>query len=193
MAEADLPELGEYSLRTQVLAVSGLAVCFLVAAFVTGATSWPIGWISVSAGLGLALLVLAAYDLKAHILPNAVTLPLLLAGLAVNGLWPVSLLWASLGAICGYGLIAGLRWLWLKRKGIEAIGLGDAKMLAAGGAWVGASGLSMTLLIASGAGLLVALIGRSYFKNRALPFGFFLALGIWASWCFWITPLALII
>ena len=193
MAEPDLPQLGEYSLPTQGLAMFGLLLCFLVAAFAMEATAWPMGWIGVSAILGLTLLVLAAHDLNAHILPNALTLPLLIAGLAVNAVWPISLFWSGLGAICGYGLIAGLRWLWLRRKGIEAIGLGDAKMLAAGGAWVGASGLSLILLIASSAGLAVALIGRSYFKDKALPFGFFLALGIWVSWCFWVTPLILIV
>ncbi|MEM7493221.1 MAG: A24 family peptidase [Pseudomonadota bacterium] len=192
MAEPDLPKLGEYSLRTQALAITALLLCFLVAAFATGAKAWPVGWIGVSAILGLTLLVLAAYDLSAHILPNVLTLPLLVAGLVVNAIWPISLVWSGLGALCGYGLIAGLRWLWLRRKGIEAIGLGDAKMLAAGGAWVGASGLSLILLIASSAGLAVALIGRSYFKDKALPFGFFLALGIWVSWCFWVTPLVLI-
>ncbi|MEL8056190.1 MAG: prepilin peptidase [Pseudomonadota bacterium] len=189
MAEPELPQVGEYSPRAQLLAGALLGVIFIILWFVSGGLGWPSGWFVISVGLGAVLLTLAAFDMHAHILPDLLTLPLLLAGLLVNGLWPISLLWAAIGAASGYGLIAGLRWLWLRRTGVEAIGLGDAKLLAAGGAWVGAAGLPIVLLVASSTGLAAALLGGSYFKDKALPFGVFLALGVWVSWCFWVTPL----
>lgn len=187
MADPDLPEVGEYSQRAQILVCAGLGVIFILVLTLAGGANWSLAWLLISVSLGVILLALAAIDMRAHILPDVLTLPLLLAGLIVNGLWPMSLLWSGIGAVCGYGLIAGLRWLWLRRTGLEAIGLGDAKMLAAAGAWVGAAGLPFVLLVASGMGLAVALAGRSYFEQKALPFGVFLALGTWVSWCVWVT------
>ncbi|MEL7231476.1 MAG: A24 family peptidase [Pseudomonadota bacterium] len=188
MAEPELPEVGAYSPRLQVLICVALVLGFVGLAMMAGALSWDVGWVAISVGLAGALIALSTFDLNAHILPDVLTLPLLLAGLVMSGLCPVSLFWSGIGAAVGYGLIAGLRWLWLRRRGVEAIGLGDAKLLAAGGAWVGASGLPLMLLVASGLGLLAALLSARYFVDKALPFGVFLSIGIWVSWCFWLSP-----
>ncbi|MEM1087818.1 MAG: prepilin peptidase [Pseudomonadota bacterium] len=188
MADPDLPEVGEYSPIVQGAVSFVLLLGFFVVAIIAGGGDWASQWAWMSVGLALILVVLAAFDMKAHILPDALTLPLLLAGLVLHGLWPIDLLWSGVGAVCGYGLIAGLRWIWMQRRGIEAIGLGDAKMLAAGGAWVGAAGLPIVLLVASGSALIVVLLSDGYFRDKALPFGVFLAVGIWASWCFWVSP-----
>ena len=101
----------------------------------------------------------------------------------VTGAWVQALV----GAALGYGLIAGLAAYWRKTRGYEGIGLGDAKLLAAGGAWVGVMGLPVILLIASILGLLAGVIVSSAPQSRqarlALPFGPCLRIGIWIVWC----------
>src|SRR4051812_36039934 len=68
-------------------------------------------------GLGATLLALALADLRSGILPDLLTLPLLLAGLAVSG-WreggvPTD---AILGAVLGYGAFAGLAALYRRLR-----------------------------------------------------------------------------
>jgi leader peptidase (prepilin peptidase)/N-methyltransferase len=96
--------------------------------------------------------------------------------------------------VIGYALIAGLGWAWRTIRGYEGIGLGDAKLLAAGGAWVGIMGLPSILLIASGTGLLVSLIvsqrSRLSQDRIAIVFGPSLAFGIWVVWCWPILTFA---
>jgi len=140
----------------------------------------------VSLGLGGALLMLSYIDLRTGLLPDILTWPLVAFGLgyaAHEGF----LVLALAGAVMGYALIAGIGLFWRRAKGYEGIGLGDAKLLAAGGAWVGAYGLPIVLLIASGTGLIAALIAaqraRSSPEKSAIVFGPCLALGIWGVWC----------
>lgn len=138
-----------------------------------------------SLGLGSGLLILGYVDLRTGLLPDILTWPLVAFGLgyaAHSG----DLRLALAGAVIGYGLIAGLAYFWRQTRGYEGIGLGDAKLLAAGGAWVGAIGLPMILLVASTAGLLVALtvsqITRYPQDRAAIAFGPCLGLGTWIVW-----------
>lgn len=144
-----------------------------------------------SLGLATALLILAYIDLRTGLLLDVINFPLIAAGIA----WSVfaapgtgvGWLHSVLGAALGYGLIAGLAYAWRRWRGYEGIGLGDAKLLAAGGAWVGVTMLPVILFVASTTGLLVALIvslrSQSTGDRVALPFGPCLALGIWIVWC----------
>ena len=73
-------------------------------------------------------------------------------------------------------------------RGRDGLGGGDAKLLAAGGAWVGISGLPTVLFAGAGtaliaAGILILAVYRLR-RDTALPFGPFLALGIWFVWFF---------
>ena len=134
------------------------------------------------------LLALSAIDLETGLLPNWLTLPLIGVGLVQNwaighAMWPF-----VLGGLTGYLLIFLLSAHWMRARGERGIGLGDAKMLAASGTWVGVFALPGVLLIASGAGL-VLVIASAWVKNTsvgarmAIPFGPFLALGTWTVWC----------
>jgi leader peptidase (prepilin peptidase)/N-methyltransferase len=117
---------------------------------------------------GLALLIITYTDLDLWVIPNAVVLPVAAVGLGVAAFDPsilgVDPIEAVVAAFGGYGLIAGLRWVYLKRRGIEALGLGDGKLLAMVGAFCGASGLFWTVAAGSIQGLLLAvpllLVGR---------------------------------
>ncbi|CAM3694941.1 prepilin peptidase [Polynucleobacter arcticus] len=129
----------------------------------------------------LALLYLAYVDWRSFRLPNAITLPLIFLGITINlvpDLRFVSASSAILGAALGYGslwlLNAGYRLL----KHRNGIGMGDAKLLAALGAWLGWGALPSILLIASIAGLLGGIAWLLLHRHRlhqAFPFGPFLA------------------
>ena len=145
-----------------------------------------------SLGLAAGLLLLSYTDLRTGLLIDILTWPLVAFGLGYAA-YAGTLAYALAGAVIGYALIAGLRLIWRSIRGYEGIGLGDAKLLAAGGAWVGVMGLPLILLFASGSGILVALTvsqrSRLSQDRTAIAFGPCLAFGIWVVWCWNSLPL----
>ena len=127
------------------------------------------------------LLVLALIDLDHMILPDRLTLPGLALGLLIQPLWPrTSWRSALLGALLGAGLIVAINALWWLLRRVQGFGLGDAKMLAMIGAFLGPEGIAVTLLFATFSGSLVGvyLMGRRRIDlTGKLPFGTFLAMG----------------
>ncbi|HSR71896.1 MAG TPA: A24 family peptidase [Kiloniellales bacterium] len=169
--------------------VAALGIAAWSLAVVPGWLAWP------SAALGWALLVLAAIDARHLTLPDAVSLPLIAGGLILAGaLDPARLPEHLIGAALGFLLVVGLRRVWLRLRGREAIGLGDARLLAAAGAWLGWAGLPSVILLAAGAGLLawLALLPAARRRGedawaaaaRELPFGPFLAGAFWLVWLY---------
>jgi leader peptidase (prepilin peptidase) / N-methyltransferase len=143
---------------------------------------------------GWALLTLAWIDLRTMILPDVLTLPLLALGLAVTGLArPDSLADHMLAAALGYLSLAAVAWAYRRFRGRDGLGLGDAKLLGAIGAWLGLSFLPLALLLAACAGLVAAggaaLAGKRLTAATAIPFGPFLALSGWLLWLYadWIN------
>ena len=131
--------------------------------------------------LGWTLLALAWIDAQTLLLPDALTLPLLAAGLAeAFALAPETLADRALGAAAGWGGLAALGWLWRRLRHRDALGEGDAKLLGAGGAWLGWAALPDTLALAALAGIVAALAqhGRAA-AARPVAFGPWLALAIW--------------
>ena len=128
-----------------------------------------------------ALLAMSAIDIDTHLLPDSLTLPLLWAGLIVNfnGMF-ASLHDAVAVAIAGYLVLWVVHWLFKLVRGVEGMGYGDFKLLAALGAWLGWIALPQIVLIAAVAGAVVGLAatwrGRMRFEEP-LPFGPFLAAG----------------
>nr|WP_181969845.1 A24 family peptidase [Paraburkholderia sp. DHOC27] len=132
-------------------------------------------------GLCAALLAMSAIDIDTHLLPDSLTLPLLWAGLIVNfGGMFTSLHNAVAGAIAGYLVLWVVHWIFKLVRGVEGMGYGDFKLLAALGAWLGWAALPQIILIAAVAGAVVGLaatwVGRMRFEEP-LPFGPFLAAG----------------
>ncbi len=84
------------------------------------------------------------------------------------------------GAIAGYLVLWVVHWLFKLVRGVEGMGYGDFKLLAALGAWLGWTALPQIVLIAAVAGAVVGLAatwrGRMRFEEP-LPFGPFLAAG----------------
>jgi leader peptidase (prepilin peptidase)/N-methyltransferase len=137
--------------------------------------------------LGCALVVLFAVDLEHHLLPNAITLPgivvgflLSLAGEPDEPGWLASLAGIALGA----GVLYGVAEAYYRIRHEEGLGMGDVKMLAMVGAFLGWKLTLLTLVMASFTGSLVGVgliaTGRGSLKY-ALPFGTFLAMGAAAA------------
>jgi leader peptidase (prepilin peptidase)/N-methyltransferase len=135
-----------------------------------------------------ACLALAAIDAEFQILPDKITLSGIAVGILLaffsRSRTPVS---ALVGAAVGGGGLYLIAFLYEKIAGQEGMGLGDVKMLAMIGAFLGASGVLVSVLLASLAGSLVGVgaiaLGRGDRRMR-LPFGVFLAAGGVAAFFF---------
>ena len=164
----------------------------LVAAIALSVDDPPRAWLDCL--FGWWLLALGWIDLRRWVLPDALTLPLIVAGLVAAVLFvPEELLDRALGAAFGYLALRAIAALYRVMRQREGLGGGDAKLLAAGGAWVGVAALPQVILAAALAALLGAvalrLTGVRMHAHSALPFGPFLALAIWAAWL--LGPLSL--
>ena len=157
----------------------GTAALFAALAWRMGAQPATLLWCAMAA----VLLALALIDWDTTVLPDAMTLPLLWAGLlaAALGWLPGLPLLQSL-----YGAVAGYMSLWLVYQffklatGKEGMGFGDFKLLAALGAWLGWQAILPIVLMASILGAAVGLVmkaGGSLRQGRFVPFGPFLAGG----------------
>jgi len=155
----------------------------LAVAFIFGASvwRWGVSWSSLSAIIFACLmLLLALIDADHRILPNVITLPGILVGLALSFVNPRVIWWDALvGAVLAGGLLYLVAWIYLKVRGQEGMGMGDVKMIAMIGAFIGWKGALLTIFLGSLIGSLVgialmAIKGRDW--DYALPFGTFLAL-----------------
>lgn len=126
---------------------------------------------------GWMLLALAAIDFRTGFLPDRLTLPLIGGGLAANaaGLFATPFD-AAIGALAGYlsFRLIGEAFLLLRKK--EGLGQGDAKLLAALGAWTGWQALPAIVFLGAAATLFVVLIAMFSASNKAegnpeIPFG----------------------
>lgn len=125
---------------------------------------------------------LAVVDRATFRLPDRLTLPLIGVGLvwsgAMLGGWP----WTALfGAAIGYALFAAIGWGFFRWRGVEDLGLGDAKLLAAGGAWTGVETLPWIVLLAT-LGALVAALSTGAGRGVRIAFEPWLALAIGICW-----------
>lgn len=148
------------------------------------------GWVLIaSCVLGWALLALALIDWRDLVLPDPLTLFLLLSGLAAAfAIDPSQLNDRLIGAAAGFALFALLAWGYRAVRKREGMGFGDAKLIGGLGAWVSWQGLATVVLFAAVLGLLVvlgrALMGARLSATDRLPFGTFLALAGWLVWLY---------
>jgi leader peptidase (prepilin peptidase)/N-methyltransferase len=137
--------------------------------------------------LGWLLLTLAVLDWRHFWLPDVLTLPLAFLGLTI-GLWATNapLIDRAIGAAAGYGALLAVAVGYRALRGREGLGLGDAKLLGALGAWFGWQALPFILFLSALLGLLVVLVaalgGRRADAATQVPLGTFLAIGAVPGW-----------
>src|SRR6185503_13792933 len=129
------------------------------------------------AALSAILIALIATDLEERILPDEFTLGGTVLGIALSGVVPLDpgiasfLMWGAIGprwssvvesltgAFLASGLIWGFAWIYGKLRKRDVLGLGDVKMIAMLGAFLG---LEEALLILCVAGFFGSLVGVLY-------------------------------
>jgi leader peptidase (prepilin peptidase)/N-methyltransferase len=161
----------------------------LAVALWSAAVSTDVAPLWASCLLGWTLLALAAGDLRYFLLPDFLTVPLIMGGLIAAWLFARSGFAANvIGAVAGYLFVVLLREIYRRIRHREGMGMGDAKLLAASGAWVTWQGLPSVVLLAAVTGLAYALLrfGRAggIALNKPVPFGAFLCLGTWIVWLY---------
>ncbi|HVF41887.1 MAG TPA: prepilin peptidase [Pyrinomonadaceae bacterium] len=147
-----------------------------------------------------AILALIFIDAEHMILPNVITYPgaalALVARAVVPNLygvaslggeqtqlrpWLVSLGGALLGALVGGGFLWLVGWIWERWRGVEAMGLGDVKMMFMVGAYLGWPLTLLTIFVGvltgSVAGVAVMMRSKERDMQMMLPFGIFLGAG----------------
>jgi len=181
------------------------ALCALLFALVT----WRDGLsfaLPFDIAFAAAMLALVFIDSEHMILPNAITypgiifalitrvavpylggashlddLPYLISVFPAVPVWGVSLVGAAIGALAGGGSLWLMGFIWEKLRGVEAMGMGDVKMMLMVGAFLGwrLAGLTIFIGVFTGSLAGIALMFRRGRRNlqMMLPFGIFLGIG----------------
>jgi leader peptidase (prepilin peptidase)/N-methyltransferase len=131
---------------------------------------------------GASLIAITFIDLQHKIIPDVLSLPGIVVGFAVSLFSLSSLSWIDslIGMVAGGGFLLLVSIAFEKLTGREGMGMGDVKMLAMIGAWMGWRSLLFIVLVSSLSGSLIggALLALSRQGARTrIPFGPFLALG----------------
>jgi leader peptidase (prepilin peptidase)/N-methyltransferase len=181
-----------------LIVVTGIAAAAASIAAVPGLAGW------LGAGLALIMLAIAAVDARRFIIPD----PLNAAGLALGIVHAAVLAEPGEGsvmqALAFAALRAGglalvfliLRLLYARARGRQGIGLGDVKLAAVAGAWLGWNAMPVAIEIAALSALAVYAV-RHFVLHRPLrattrlPFGLFFAPAIWLGWLLEATVLPL--
>jgi leader peptidase (prepilin peptidase)/N-methyltransferase len=180
-AAADYPQLARWRPLPLVAALGAAAVA--------GSLAWTVPWPLVAAALAIAVAapLLTYVDVRAHLLPDPVTLAAtvaatiaLVAGCLATGHG------RTLLVALGLGLAASLLFLGLTLLG-GGLGFGDVKLvfvLVATAAAVDVTGALVVLVLAVALGGLTALVlvvSRRRDRKAHLPFGPFLLAGWWLA------------
>lgn len=145
----------------------------------------PVGALLISRLILVAILIaLFGIDLEHQILPNVITLPGIIVGLMFSLIAPPGWKDALIGTALGAGVLYGIAAAYYAVRREEGLGMGDVKMLAMVGAFLGWKAVLVTLVLSSfsGAAIGMALIAAQRGGLKlALPFGTFLAVGAVAA------------
>jgi leader peptidase (prepilin peptidase)/N-methyltransferase len=125
-----------------------------------------------------AMVALVVIDYRHRILPDAITVSGTAAGLLLAGPREALSFWDSLaGALAGGGLLFLVAEVYFRLRKLEGLGMGDVKMMAMVGSFLGWKAVLLTIFLGSLGGsvvgvLLMAFQGRTL--KTTLPFGTFL-------------------
>jgi len=164
---------------------AGISVVYPLVELFTGimfawaAWQYGPGWLLVSRLLfGCMLIVLFFIDLRHRILPNVITVGGSIIGFLLSFVAPPGWVSSLIGLVIGGLIPLLLAEAYLRLRKVEGLGMGDVKMLALIGAFLGWQLVLLTLAVASILGSFVGLgliLARRGDMKLALPFGTFLA------------------
>lgn len=138
--------------------------------------------IALTVGLIAVCLWIAVVDFRDQRIPDLASLPLAVCGLALSGaVSGVPLADRLIGAGLGFLLLWAVGEAVFRARGVEALGIGDAKLFGAAGAWLGWTALPMVLLIAAVMGLVYAAL-RPSARREGLAFGPWISAGLLVGW-----------
>ena len=130
------------------------------------------------------LIVLFGTDYQTMRLPNPITYSGIVVGLAASTMLPPGLQSSVIGALLGAAVPWLIRWVWFRVTKVDAMGLGDVKMLAMIGAFLGWQQVWVVLFLSTLAGALFGVtllaIQKRSFASK-LPFGTFLAMAAYVA------------
>ena len=171
--------------RTRISAQYPIVEIITAMLFVLVVWLTPLEPLLISRLILVAILVaLFGIDLEHQILPNTITLPGIAIGLMFSAIGPPGWKDALIGAALGAGVLYGIAAAYYAVRREEGLGMGDVKMLAMIGAFLGWKAVLVTLVLSSfsGAAIGMALIAAQRGGMKlALPFGTFLAVGALAA------------
>lgn len=121
------------------------------------------------------MLAIAFIDWEHMIIPDELSLGLLVLGLAISPWSSTGLVGALIGASVGGGLLLLVGILWEKFRGIEAMGGGDVKLMAAAGAFLGLGNVLLIIFLGAFLGALVGAVMMRRTGQSKIAFGTFLA------------------
>jgi leader peptidase (prepilin peptidase)/N-methyltransferase len=128
------------------------------------------------------LLTCSVIDIHLRIIPDRISLPMI----ALAPLWPLvhpelSFADSLLGILAGGGVVYAIAWTYFLIRRQEGIGMGDAKLLAGIGGWLGVQSIFPSFfyasLLGSLGGFIVMIITRDRSLKLEIPFGPFLSAG----------------
>lgn len=137
--------------------------------------------------LYINLFALSVYDLRSYRLPNLLNFTFFVLAVATAYLQPrYSVSWHIIGSLVGFSFPVLLNYLYVRLRGRDGIGMGDAKLLAGAGMLLGWPELPLILSISSTLGLAVALFKMRNNCGRKqpiyIPFGPFIAFATLVVW-----------
>jgi leader peptidase (prepilin peptidase) / N-methyltransferase len=173
-----------------VSAVSGLSLAFSAGLLFLV----PPVTAALSAYLFFTMALITVVDARHFIIPDLLSLPAIPIGVAASAMvvpdgdWLAGVTSGLAGALIGGGAFYLLRATYFRVRHIEGLGLGDVKLAAVAGAWLGPAALAPACLAATltaiAALLLNAAISGSgaLHPRRSVPFGTFIAPAILVFW-----------
>lgn len=168
-----------------------ISIQYPVVEVVTGLLFLLVAWLTPAGPLLISRLILVAIlvalfgiDLEHQILPNTITLPGMVVGLMFSAIAPPGWQDALLGAVLGAGVLYGIAAAYYAVRREDGLGMGDVKMLAMIGAFLGWKAVLVTLVLSSFSGAILGMALTAAQRGGmklALPFGTFLAVGALAA------------
>ncbi len=173
--------------------ISNIFAVLLVTVLIVSVISQQTIYSATLAGtLGMAMAVIAITDARYFIVPDVISLPMIVLGIILSPLFPhqtesaLTLFYSAIAALVGFLVFYSLRRFYELFRKREGLGLGDVKLAAVAGAWTGLEGMNMVFLLSSLSAIcfisLKSLSGNKVKSTTAIPFGVFIAPSIWIVW-----------